>query len=201
VFARGLRKGAAVLRRGGIVAYATEYCFGLGCDPRNRRAVLRLLRLKRRSIKKGLILLAADTRQLTPYTAEIPPKALATWPGPHTWLVARNPSAPGWISGGHSSVAVRVTAHPQAAALCRTARRAIVSTSANRSGQAPARSHREVYRRFGRSIDYVLPGRVGDAPAPTPIRDAVTGELVRPGWYSGKWLPDFRILKLVQVLV
>mgnify|MGYP001594741453 FL=1 len=179
--ARGVRKAVGVLRRGGIVAYATEYCFGLGCDPWNRRAVLRLLRLKRRSLKKGLILLAADPQQLAPYTAEIPPKVLATWPGPHTWLVARNPSAPGWIGGGRSSVAVRVTAHPQAVALCRTARIAIVSTSANRAGQAPARSHREVARRFGRSIDYVLPGRVGDAPAPTPIRAAVTGKLIRPG--------------------
>ena len=181
MFARGLRKAAAVLRRGGIVAYATEYCFGLGCDPRNRRAVLRLLRLKRRSIKKGLILLAADIGQLAPYVAKIPPEVMASWPGPHTWLVARKLSAPGWISGGRSSVAVRVTAHPQAATLCHVARRAIVSTSANRAGQAPARSHREVLRRFGRAIDYVLPGRVGDAPAPTPIRDVVTGELVRPG--------------------
>ncbi len=177
--ARGVRKAAAVLRRGGIVAYATEYCFGLGCDPLNRRAVIRLLRLKRRSIKKGLILLAADTRQLIPYTAEIPPKALATWPGPHTWLVARRRFAPGWISGGRSSVAVRVSAHPQAAALCRLAGMAIVSTSANRANDAPARTDREVRRRFGNAIDYVLPGRVGDAPAPTPIRDAETGNLIR----------------------
>lgn len=181
MFARELLLAARVLRRGGIVAYATEYCFGLGCDPQNRRAVLRLLRLKRRSIKKGLILLAADPQQLAPYVAEIPPKALATWPGPHTWLVARNPSAPGWISGGHSTVAVRVTAHPQAAALCRAARRAIVSTSANRANDAPARTDREVRQRFGHGIDYVLPGYVGDAPAPTPIRDAVTGGVVRPG--------------------
>lgn len=181
MFTRGVRKAAQVLRRGGVMAYATEYCFGLGCDPRNRRAVLRLLRLKRRSIKKGLIVLAADRRQLAPYTSEIPPKVLATWPGPYTWLVVRSPSAPGWISGGRSSVAVRVTAHRQAAALCRAARTAIISTSANRAGQAPARTDREVRRRFGRGIDYVLPGYVGDAPAPTPIRDAMTGGLVRPG--------------------
>ncbi len=56
---------------------------------------------------------------------------------------------------------------------------AIVSTSANRSGQHPARSHREVLRRFGMDIDYVLPGRVGDLDAPTPIRDAVTGGSIR----------------------
>jgi L-threonylcarbamoyladenylate synthase len=58
---------------------------------------------------------------------------------------------------------------------------AIISTSANRAGEEPARTHREVARRFGKLVDYILPGRVGDARAPTPIRDALTGELVRPG--------------------
>jgi len=181
VFARGLRKAARVLRRGGIVAYATEYCFGLGCDPSNRAAVLRLLRLKRRSVKKGLILLAAGTKQLTPYVTAIPPKVLATWPGPHTWLLNPGNDAPRWITGGHPRIATRVTAHAQATALCRMAGMAIVSTSANRAAEKPARSNREVQRRFGRGVDCVLRGYVGDAPAPTPIRDAVSNELIRPG--------------------
>ena len=43
-----LARAASVIRRGGVIAYATEYCFGLGCDPMNRAAVLRLLRIKRR---------------------------------------------------------------------------------------------------------------------------------------------------------
>jgi L-threonylcarbamoyladenylate synthase len=58
---------------------------------------------------------------------------------------------------------------------------AIVSTSANRSGGAPTRSYRETLRRFKGGVDYVLPGMVGDAPAPTPIRDTASGELIRPG--------------------
>ncbi len=181
MFARELLLAARVLRRGGIVAYATEYCFGLGCDPGNRDAVLRLLRLKRRSLKKGLILLAADPQQLAPYVAEIPPKVLATWPGPHTWLLNPGHAVPRWITGGQERVAARVTAHSQAAALCRLAHMAIVSTSANRANDAPARTDREVRRRFGHGIDYVLPGYVGDAPAPTPIRDGVTSKLIRPG--------------------
>jgi L-threonylcarbamoyladenylate synthase len=178
--ARELRHAARVLRDGGIVAYATEFCFGLGCDPMNRDAVVRLLRLKRRPVHKGLIVLAADPAQLSPYVATIPPPAAASWPGPHTWLVAPKPGVPGWITGRHDTIALRVTAHPQAAALCRAAGIAIVSTSANRAGETPARTAREVARRFGRRLDYILPGRVGDARAPTPIRDAVSGALVRP---------------------
>lgn len=181
MYSRGLQQAARVLRQGGVVAYATEYCFGLGCDPTNRAAVLRLLRIKRRPVRKGLIVLAADVTQLDPYAAERPVPALASWPGPHTWLLRPKATVPGWITGAHDRLAVRVTAHRQAAALCRAAGMAIVSTSANRAGEAPARSDREVRRRFGRDIDYVLCGRVGDARAPTPIRDAGSGKLVRPG--------------------
>ena len=176
-----LQRAAQVLKHGGIVAYPTEYCFGLGCDPANRDAVLRLLLLKHRPVKKGLIVLAADTRQLAPYIESIPAPVLATWPGPHTWLLIPRRGVPGWITGRHDRIAVRVTAHAQAAALCHAAGMAIVSTSANRSGEIPARSDREVTRRFGKLVDYILPGKVGKAPAPTPIRDALTGKLVRAG--------------------
>ena len=176
-----LQHAARILKQGGIVAYATEYCFGLGCDPFNRNAVLRLLRLKRRPAKKGLIVLAADTGQLAPCLNNIPPQVAASWPGPHTWLLVPRPGVPGWITGQHKKIAVRVTAHTQAAALCHAAGMAIVSTSANRAGEVPARTDREVVRRFGKLVDFILPGQVGAAPAPTPIRDAVTGKLTRPG--------------------
>ena len=176
-----LQCAARILKQGGIVAYATEYCFGLGCDPLNRDAVLRLLRLKRRPVNKGLIILAADTGQLAPYVTTLSASELATWPGPHTWLLPVRPGVPAWITGRHDKIALRVTAHAQAAALCHAAGMAIISTSANRGGEVPARTDREVTRRFGKLVDYVLPGHVGDAPAPTPIRDAVTGKLERPG--------------------
>ncbi len=176
-----LAEAARTIQKGGIVAYATEYCFGLGCDPMNRAAVLRLLRIKRRPVQKGLILIAADLEQLAPYVDDIPSAVRATWPGPHTWLLLPRDGVPGWITGEHDRIAVRVTAHPQAAALCQTAGMAIISTSANRAGGNPTRSFRDTLRRFQGEVDYILPGRVGKALAPTPIRDAVSGALVRPG--------------------
>lgn len=175
-----LKHAAHVLRKGGVVAYATEHCFGLGCDPRNERAVRRLLRIKGRPAEKGLIVIAADVDQLAPYAASIPAHVAATWPGAHTWLLEPRPHVPRWLTGTHPRIAVRVTAHTQAAALCRAAGMAIVSTSANHAGEEPARSYRDTVRRLGSEVDYVLPGRVGDHPAPTTIRDAATGELVRP---------------------
>ncbi len=176
-----LIQAARIIQHGGVVAYATEYCFGFGCDPMNRSAVLRLLRIKRRAPDKGLILIAANVTQLDSYVNNIPTPVLATWPGPHTWLLEPREGVPGWITGDHPGIALRVTAHPQAAALCRAAGMAIVSTSANRGGGAPTRRYRETLRRFKGEVDFVLPGRVGNAPAPTPIRDAASGALIRPG--------------------
>lgn len=174
-----LAHAAHVIRQGGVVAYATEYCFGLGCDPFDERAVTRLLRIKRRPADKGLIVLAASLAQLEPFVERVPARAAATWPGPHTWLLTPRTQVPRWITGAHPRVALRVTAHRQAAELATRAGMAIVSTSANRGGEHPARSFRDTARRLGKEVDYVLPGRVGTLAAPTPIRDAATGEIVR----------------------
>jgi len=175
-----LAHAAKIIRDGGVVAYATEHCFGLGCDPFDTAAVRRLLEIKRRPAAKGLILLAGDIAQLEPYTLDVPAHVRATWPGPHTWLLTPR-HVPYWITGRHTSVAARVTAHAQAAALCRAAGHPIVSTSANRAGEKPTRSYRDTVHRLGTLVDYVLPGAVGHAAAPTPIRDAATRALVRPG--------------------
>ncbi len=170
---------AKVIRNGGIVAHATEGVFGFACDPRQTRALTRLRRIKQRPARKGFLLIAASEDQLLPFCATIPERARRTWPGPHTWLIAALSGTARRITGGSDRVAVRVTAHPQAAKLCRAAGTALISTSANRSGQAPARSYREAVRRFHNMVDYVLPGRCGGLRGPTPIADATTGRIIR----------------------
>jgi len=167
-----------IIKNGGIIAYATEYCFGFGCDPLNRSAVWRLLRIKRRPSEKGLILIAADAGQLDSYVDSIPAPVLATWPGPHTWLLEPREGVAGWITGNHSRIAVRVTAHPQAAALCRAAGMAIVSTSANRSGGEPARNARDVVATLGDELDMILDGGEVSRLAPSTIVD-LTSEAPR----------------------
>lgn len=178
-----LRLAARALRAGGIVAYPTEAVFGLGCDPQNGAAVERLLALKGRAASKGLILIAAHLDQLEPF---IPPLAgpwreaiLASWPGPATWVLPARPGTPAWLGGGRPTLAVRVSAHPLAAALCQTWGSALVSTSANLSGRPPARTALQVRRRLGRAVDLILAGACGPARRPTPIRDGRTGALLR----------------------
>ena len=81
--------------------------------------------------------------------------------------------------GGHGGIALRVTAHEPAAALCRAFGGALVSTSANRHGEAPARSAAEVRAAFGNDLDAVFDAPVGGLERPTPIRDAISGETLR----------------------
>lgn len=178
-----LRAVARVVQAGGIVAYPTEAVYGLGCDPRNERVVRRLLALKRRTLRKGLILIAADFTQLAPFLQPLSfdeqTRLAATWPGPYTWLVPTRADTPYWLRGRHDTLAVRVTAHPLAAALCRACGHALVSTSANFSGRPPARNVLAVRRQLGRSIDALLPGPTGGADKPTEIRDLRSHRLVR----------------------
>lgn len=178
--ARELR---AHLLAGGAVAYATESCFGLGCDPGSRAGVERVRALKGRSREKGLILIASDFRQLMPFvrppTPEQARRLARHWPGPFTFVMAASRSAPPWLVGARHTLAVRVTAHPGAASLCRALGMALVSTSANRAGARPARTFRDCLRRFGEGA-WVVPGRVGRRRRPSTIIDLETGRILRP---------------------
>ena len=175
---------ARVLQAGGVVAYPTESVYGFGCDPLDYPAVLRILDCKQREESMGLILLGADFRQIAPFidpSDEQLARMQAEWPGPVTWVCPASGAAPPWVTGGRDTVAVRVTDHPDAAALCREAGMAIVSTSANRSGRPAARSATRIRRLFGREVDYVLAGSVGGRLRPSEIRDAATGRVLRGG--------------------
>lgn len=180
-------EAARKLSAGALLAYPTEAVWGLGCDPLNEAAVRRLLALKQRSPDKGLILVAADPAQLAPFAAfdALPParchEVLASWPGPYTWIVPARPAAPPWICGQHRGIAVRVSAHPEVIALCRAFAGALVSTSANLSGQPPARNFAELDAALLSRLDGVLAGETGGRQQPSEIRDAASGALLRGG--------------------
>jgi L-threonylcarbamoyladenylate synthase len=176
------RRIAAHLRRGGLIAYPTESCYGLGCDPDNRIAVQRLLRLKQRPQDKGLILIASGYRQvacyLHPLTAAEQQQLKIAGAQAVTYLMPALPSTPRWLRGSHDTLAIRLTAHKQAAQLCRGVGSALVSTSANRSGQRPARTFAQCRSLFGRKV-WVLPGRVGKYRKPSTIAMWADGKIIR----------------------
>lgn len=177
-----LRNAARALRAGGLVAHPTEGVWGLACNPVDAAAVLHLLAVKQRDPAKGLILIADRPEVLAPFTDDAPEawqRACAAWPGPSTWLLPAHPALPYWLTGAHDRIALRVTAHPVAAALCRAFGGALVSTSANISRRAAARHAWQVRARFGNHINVVLGGRLGDPGRPSTITDAVSGKVMR----------------------
>ena len=173
---------AAHLKRGGLIAYPTESCYGLGCDPCNRAAVLRLLKLKQRPQSKGLILIAGKYAQLAPYLKPLTLSEQATLKDggaqATTYLMPVKPSTPRWLRGAHDTLAVRITAHAGAAALCNALHMALVSTSANFSGAKPARTYAQCSRLFGNRV-WVLPGKVGKRKKPSTIRAWMSGKIIR----------------------
>ncbi|MBE7374010.1 L-threonylcarbamoyladenylate synthase [Pseudomonas lopnurensis] len=174
---------ARVVRAGGVIAYPTEAVWGLGCDPWEEEAVLRLLALKERPVEKGLILVADRIEQFDFLLDDLPERWLdrlaSSWPGPNTWLVPHRDRLPEWISGRHDSVALRVTDHPLVARLCALTG-PLVSTSANPAGRPAARSRLRVEQYFPQQLDAVFNGPLGGRRNPSTIRDLRSGEIIRP---------------------
>lgn len=177
-----LRTAARALHGGGLVTHPTEGVWGLACNPHDNTAVRRLLRVKQRDPTKGLILIADRPEQLAGYSngdAQAWALACAHWPGPSTWLLPPDPHVPWLLTGGHDRIALRVTAHPIAAALSRAFGGALVSTSANISRQHSARHAWQVHARLGHHVDVIIGGRLSHPGRPSSITDAVTGTVVR----------------------
>lgn len=175
----------ATLRAGGVIAYPTEAVWGLGCDPRQEAAVMRLLRIKRRPVEKGVIVVATGLDVLRDWLdlAALPSERLdavrASWPGPNTWILPATDQTPAWITGHHRGIAVRISAHPLVDRLCRAWEAPLVSTSANLAGMPPARGREELDPALLHDIDGLLDGETGGLAQPTPIRDALTGQVLR----------------------
>ena len=180
-----IHEAATVLQTGGVVAYPTEGVWGLGCDPRDEEAVLRLLAIKQRTLDKGLILIASHLEQLRPFLdiAAMPidnlAAVLASWPGPYTWVMPASSDAPKWITGAHAGIAVRISAHPPVVDLCNAFGGALVSTSANLSGQPAPRTRMGLDPALLSQVEGVLHGETGGRSAPSLIHDALTGASLR----------------------
>jgi L-threonylcarbamoyladenylate synthase len=175
-----------LLRAGGVVAYPTEGVYGFGCLPDDAAAVLRILDIKKRELTQGLVLVAADVGQLDGWISlpddapDLDSTLDSTAEYPITWIVPADDAVPAWVRGDHAGLAVRITRHPVAAALCRAARSPLVSTSANVAGRPPARNAHVLRRQFRRQVECIVPGRCGPAKGPSEIRDLLSGKVVRP---------------------
>ena len=176
-----VKRAANVLLRGGVIAYPTEGVFGLGCLPDEVLAVVRVLQLKQRDARKGVILIAGTVDQ---FDGWIDASAQRSLPAPDpslpiTWIAPPGPLVTPILRGANAGIAVRLTTHPVALALCDAVQSPLVSTSANISGRPTARNRYVLRRQFMRHVDYIVPGDCGPVSGPSEIRDLQTGKVLR----------------------
>ncbi|VAW57488.1 Threonylcarbamoyl-AMP synthase [hydrothermal vent metagenome] len=176
-----IQKAATIIQQDGVISYPTESVFGLGCDPLSKVAVNRILKLKSRGQDKGLIIIAGTLSQLEIYidiTTKQKHKILSVTQ-PTTWLVKKSNKTPNWVSGQHSKIAIRISQHPLVVRLCEQTNSAIISTSANPTGEKPALSSQQSQHYFLNQIDMYLEDATEISGCPTPIIDIETGDIIR----------------------
>lgn len=181
----------SVLRSGGVIAYPTETVYGLGCDPRNQKAVDQLFRMKRREKGKPILLVASSMAQVgkvATVSASIKRFLKTVWPGALTVVLPLRPEivlAKGISLNGE--VAIRISSSSVVRALARGFGFPVTSTSANLSGAEPCRSAKEVVEIFSSHTyrpDMMLDGgRLPKRKASTIIRFLPGGkvEILRQG--------------------
>ncbi|AKC60390.1 Sua5/YciO/YrdC/YwlC family protein [Blochmannia endosymbiont of Camponotus (Colobopsis) obliquus] len=173
------------LHDGQVIAYPTETIFSLGCDPDNILAVERLLSIKRRSWKKGFILVGANYKQLFQYIDDSlinDQQCLRVFRDsffPITWVFPVKSTTPSWLIGTFSSLAIRYSFFTPLQKLCLLFGKALISTSANLSGYPPARTISDIYKQFGYSIPVMKTDLINKNYNPSKIRDARTGIWLR----------------------
>jgi len=172
---------STLLELGEPLVYPTEAVWGLGCDPANELAVMRLCALKGRAHEKGLILIAANVDQVRVWvpslTQQMADELTRPQPRPTTYVIEHKGGVPEWVSGGRETVAVRISSHPDVINLCNAFGGAIVSTSANISGHQSATLRAQIEKDF--SGIAIAPGELGGETRPSKIINLTTGEIIR----------------------
>lgn len=169
--AEDIRNAVEVLRAGGVILYPTDTVWGIGCDATNAEAVAKVYKIKRRDDSKALICLVDSDARLQNYVRNVPNVAwdlleLATKPTTVILDGACN-LAPNLIADD-GSIALRITREPFSRELCFRFQKALVSTSANISGEPAAANFRDISPELLEAVDYVCWSRRQEHKPHTP---------------------------------
>jgi len=178
-----IRQAIEVMRNGGVILYPTDTIWGIGCDATNQEAVKRIYEIKKRADSKAMLVLVDSPAKVDFYVRDVPPVAwdlieLTTKPLTIIYSGARN-LAPNLLADD-GSVGIRVTDEEFSKQLCFRFKKAIVSTSANISGQPSPANFREVAGEIKEAVDYIVTYRQEDMDRPKPssiIKLGTGGEL------------------------
>jgi L-threonylcarbamoyladenylate synthase len=192
----GVRRGAEVIRAGGLVAFPTETVYGLGADALSGAAVARIFEAKERPRGNPLIVHLAGASALESVASRVPPQARAAaarfWPGPLTLVLPRASAVPLITTGGLETVAARVPSHPVALALIEASGRPIAAPSANRSGRPSPTRAEHVREDLDGRIELILDGGPTPVGVESTVLDMTTEPpmLLRPGGVTLEQLRD-----------
>jgi L-threonylcarbamoyladenylate synthase len=165
-----IRRAVEVMNKGGIILYPTDTIWGLGCDATNADAVRRIYEIKQRTDAKALISLVDSETKVQFYVKEVPEVAwdvmeLSERPMTVVFDGGRN-LAPNLLAED-GSVAIRITKEAFSKELCMRMKRAVVSTSANISGQPAPRCFAEISEEIKGAVDYICTSRQDEPPTQT----------------------------------
>lgn len=157
-----IKKGVAILKQGGLVAFPTDTVYGLGACAYIPQAVERVYQVKGRPKDMALPLLVANNTQISEVAENIPPVA---WllirrflPGALTLVLPKSRLVLDVVTAGGKTVGVRIPAHPVPIALIEGLAAPIVGTSANLTGQPSPLTADEVYAQLGDKVDLIIDG-------------------------------------------
>ena len=166
-----VKKACEVMQKGGIILYPTDTIWGIGCDATNAEAVKRVYDIKKRADSKAMLVLVDSSVKVDFYVRDVPAVAwdlidYATKPLTIIYDGARNLAENLLAEDG--SVGIRVTGEAFSKELCFRFRKAIVSTSANISGQPSPANFSEISEEIKQAVDYIVGDRQDEVGHPKP---------------------------------
>ncbi len=170
-FREDIKRACEVMQKGGVILYPTDTIWGIGCDATNEEAVRRVYDIKKRADSKAMLVLVDSDVKVDFYVTDVPPVAwdlieLSTKPMTIIYDGARN-LAPNLIAED-GSIGIRVTREEFSKQLCFRFRKAVVSTSANISGEPSPGCFAEISEEIKQAVDYIVGYRQTDTNRPAP---------------------------------
>jgi L-threonylcarbamoyladenylate synthase len=191
-------EGGRIIANGGVIAFRTDTFYGLGADPLNPKAIRKVKELKGREDDKPILLLISDLNQVDKFVAQsnfFKFVAARHWPAPLTLIGVSLPHVPIELTAGTNSLGIRLPDNEDVRDFVRVCGGALTATSANISGQPPARTAQEVENYFPTEIDLIIDGGEATATEPSTVLDLHDGgvRLVREGAISRETLGDLML--------
>jgi L-threonylcarbamoyladenylate synthase len=188
-------QAAEIIRSGGVIAFRTDTFYGLGADPFNRDAIVRIRELKGREDDQPILLLISDENEVDRFIEQsefFKLIAKGHWPAPLTLIGIARPEVPIELTAGTKSLGLRLPHDDDVRSLVRACGGALTATSANVSGQPPARTAKEVENYFSAGIDLIIDGGKAAATEPSTVL-ALNGpqpRLIREGALKREMFAD-----------